>query len=154
VNDREIAARIRDAYCGLAAGPGDFIPIADLADASGIPAGKLAAALIHLYEDQLVNLILARKPDGSHRPGSSGGHLVWRGVEAPRVDRSNTLSTRDIKTWKVVQCPGAGPGSLTTPTPRRSARSATGTSSAASSCGSGDQNDRPRTPTMGAAPRP
>ena len=37
MNDREIAARIRDAYCGLAAGPGDFIPIADLADASGIP---------------------------------------------------------------------------------------------------------------------
>lgn len=56
MNDR-ITIRIRAAYRQLAAEPGDFVPVADIADRSGIPAGKLAEALIRMYADREVNLI-------------------------------------------------------------------------------------------------
>jgi hypothetical protein len=57
VSDREITERIRGAYRRLAAGPGDFVTIADLTDAAGVPVDKLADMLIRMYKDQQVNLI-------------------------------------------------------------------------------------------------
>ena len=53
----EITRRIRAAYDALAAEPGDFVSIAALTDASGIPVSEMTAALIRMYEDQEANLI-------------------------------------------------------------------------------------------------
>jgi hypothetical protein len=54
---QEMAARILAAYRQLATGLGDFVTIADLTDAAGVPVDVLAETLIRMYKDQQVNLI-------------------------------------------------------------------------------------------------